>query len=37
MKKTIYTQNFTKKDRDILIENTKKSFREFSLEVDGGA
>lgn len=36
MKKTIYTQNFTKKDRSILIENTKSSYREFLLEVDGG-
>ena len=37
MKKEIYTKNFKKKDRDILIENTKNSYREFLLEVEGGA
>lgn len=37
MKKTVYTNKISKKDRSVLIENTKKSFREFLLEVDGGA
>ena len=36
MKKDIYTSNFKKKDRKFLFENTKKSYREFLLEVDGG-
>lgn len=37
MKKTIYTSKFNKKDRAILIENSKSSFREFLLEVEGGS
>lgn len=37
MKKVIYTNRFKKKDREILIENTKKSYQEFLLEVDGGS
>ena len=37
MKKTIvYTNRFNKKDRAILVENSKKGFNEFLLEVEGG-
>jgi len=37
MKKDIYTSRFTKKDRRVLIENTKKGYQEFLLEADGGS
>ena len=36
MKKDINTNNFKKKDRRILIENSKKSYKEFLMEVEGG-
>lgn len=36
MKKTVYTNKFNKKDRAILMENTKGAYREFLLEVEGG-
>lgn len=36
MKKDVYKNNFTKKDRNVLIENTKKANMEFLLEVEGG-
>lgn len=36
MKKDIYKNDFSKKDRTILVENTKKSFNEYLLEVEGG-
>lgn len=37
MKKTTYTNKFNKKDRACLIENSKSSYREFLLEVEGGS
>lgn len=36
MKKVIYRQSFSKKDRSILIENTKKANLEYLLEIEGG-
>lgn len=36
MKKITYTNNFSKKDRKVLFENTKKSYSEYLLEVEGG-
>ena len=36
MKKDIYTQRSEKKERQLLVENTRKNFKQFLLEVDGG-
>ena len=36
MKKDIYTSRFSKKDRKLLIENTRKAGKQYLLEVEGG-
>lgn len=36
MKKVIYKESFSKKDRKVLIENTNKASMEYLLEVEGG-
>ena len=36
MKKDIYSIHSKKKDRNYIIDNSKKSYKEFLLEVEGG-